>query len=44
MSPNDASTTPGRKASSIALSMSSSGVTQTGHPGPCTSSSPGGNN
>ena len=34
MSPNEQKITSGREAISSALSMTSSGVTQTGHPGP----------
>ncbi len=34
MSPNEQKTTPGRAAISSALSIVSSGVTQTGQPGP----------
>ena len=37
MSPNEQKMTSGIDAISIAFSMSSSGVTHTGHPGPCTS-------
>ena len=42
MSPNEQKMTPGRAAISSALSISSSGVTQTGQPGPCTSVTSGG--
>ncbi len=42
MSPNEQRMTPGRSASSTAWSMSSTGVTQTGQPGPWTSVMPGG--
>ncbi len=38
MSPNEQKTTFGREAMAIALSISSSGVTHTGQPGPWTSS------
>src|SRR3974390_148168 len=42
MSPNEQSVTSGREAISIALSIYSTGVTQTGQPGPCTKlTSPG---
>jgi hypothetical protein len=36
ISPKEQKITSGREAISIALSMSSTGVTQTGQPGPCT--------
>src|SRR5208283_4291249 len=42
MSPNVAKMTPGRAAIAIAVSSVSSGVTQTGQPGPCTSSTSAG--
>ena len=42
MSPNEQKTTLGREAISIAFSISSSGVTHTGQPGPCTSRTCGG--
>jgi hypothetical protein len=44
MSPKEQSVTSGRPAISIALSMYSAGVTQTGHPGPWTSVTPSGSN
>ena len=37
MSPNEVKMISDRDAMATALSMSSSGVTHTGHPGPCTS-------
>ena len=37
MSPKEVKITSGRRAMAMALSISSSGVTQTGQPGPCTS-------
>ena len=42
MSPNEEKITPGRAAIASARSICSSGVTQTGQPGPCTSRSPSG--
>ena len=42
MSPNEVRITSGRRAMAIALSISSSGVTHTGQPGPCTSVISGG--
>ncbi len=42
MSPNEQRIASGRFAISMASSMSAIGVTQTGHPGPCTSSTCGG--
>src|SRR5438477_2299522 len=42
MSPNEQKITPGCAAIASALSISSSGVTHTGHPGPCTISIPAG--
>ena len=44
MSPKEQKITSGRDAISSALSINSSGVTQTGQPGPCTSSISGGSN
>ena len=42
MSPNDVKITSGRRAMAMARSISSSGVTQTGQPGPWTSVTCGG--
>ena len=42
MSPKEQKITPGRDAMSMARSISSSGVTQTGQPGPWTSVTPSG--
>ena len=42
MSPKEQKITSGRRAMACALSIISSGVTQTGQPGPCTSSMPSG--
>ena len=42
MSPNEQTIASGRAAMSIARSIIATGVTQTGHPGPCTSSTSGG--
>src|ERR1017187_3584035 len=42
MSPNEQKMTFGRRAIACARSIISSGVTHTGHPGPCTSSTPSG--
>ena len=42
MSPNDVKVTPGVSATAMASSMRPMGMTQTGQPGPCTSSTDGG--
>src|ERR1017187_3967725 len=42
MSPNEQKMTSGRRAIACARSIISRGVTHTGHPGPCTSSTPSG--
>src|ERR1017187_6797033 len=42
MSPNEQKMTSGRRAMACARSIISSGVTHTGQPGPCTSSTPSG--